>query len=96
MITTETRRESHKKTDKVTRQFVILDTLGNEEMTAREIAYKLHYTDLNAVKPRITELMKLGRIEAVGKKLDSVTNRMVAIYRRTNSTPKDTKGDKIT
>ena len=82
MITAETRRESYKKTDKVTRQFAILEALGSEEMTAREIAQKLHYTDLNAVKPRITELMQLGRLEATGKKLDPLTERKVAIYRR--------------
>lgn len=90
MITAETRRESNRKTDKITRQLMILNALGNEEMTAREIAYKLHFSDLNAVKPRLTELTKLGMIETAGKKYDSVTDRSVAVYRRTE-TAKATK-----
>ena len=84
MITAETRRESNRKTDKTTRQNMILAALGNEEMTAREIAYKLHYTDLNAVKPRLTELMQLGVVEAIGKKYDPLTERNVAVYQRVN------------
>lgn len=91
MITAETRRESNRKTDKITRQLVILEALGNDEMTAREIAYKLHFTDLNAVKPRLTELVKLGKIKTSGKKYDTVTDRNVAVYRRVEDTAKSTK-----
>lgn len=41
------------------------------------------YMDLNAVKPRITELKAAGRIEAVGKAYDDISKRRVAVYKAT-------------
>lgn len=82
-ITMETRRESHQKTEKPKRYDEILTVLTDEkELTAREIAYALGYNDLNAVKPRLTELNRKGVIDAVGKKYDPHTQRNVAVYRR--------------
>ena len=81
MITKETRRESYDKLDPSTRQAVILDAFRRHgDMTARECAKALGYTDLNAVKPRITELCHKGWLEAVGKKLDPTTLRNVAVF----------------
>ena len=82
-ITKETRQEAY-VVRPATRAVEILKVLGYREMTAREIAYELGFTDLNAVKPRLTELKDIGVIEAVGKKLDHITNRNVAIWRRIN------------
>lgn len=81
MITEETRREAYKQRP-ITRQTAILDTLGDKGMTAREIAYAMGFTDLNAVKPRLTELQNDGRVVAVGKTTDSVTGRKVAVWRQ--------------
>lgn len=82
-ITIETRRESHQKTEKPKRYDEILTVLtAGKELTAREIAYALRYSDLNAVKPRLTELCRKGTVEAVGKKYDPLTQRNVAVYRR--------------
>ena len=51
-------------------------------MTARQIAYKLGFSDLNSVKPRLTELVQAGKVEVVEKAYDSNTQRHVAVYRR--------------
>ncbi len=50
-------------------------------MTARQIAYGMGFKDLNAVKPRLSELKAAGRIEAVGKAYDNATKRKVAVYK---------------
>lgn len=85
-ITKQTRFESYCRTDKCNRQKVILETLGNEQLTAREISNRLGYKDLNYVRPRITELLQKGEIFIVGTKMDYQTNRNVAVY----SVQKDT------
>ena len=82
-ITKETRQEAY-VVRPATRAVEILKVLGDREMTAREISYELGFSDLNAVKPRLTELKEIGVIEAVGKKLDHITNRNVAIWRKIN------------
>lgn len=76
--------ESYQKTkpDISTRRKEILRALGIFDMTAREIAYKLNYKDLNAVKPRLTELVQAGLVEVVGKRFDEMTQRKVSVYRR--------------
>lgn len=81
VITSECRTESLKKLDKRSRSMNILGVL-TEPMTAREIAGRLGFTDLNAVKPRLTELRDAGIVEVVGKKTDPVTDRKVSIFRR--------------
>lgn len=82
-ITKQTRQEAY-VVRPATRAVEILKVLGDREMTAREIAYELGFTDLNAVKPRLTELKDLGLVEAVGKKLDHITKRSVAVWRKLN------------
>ncbi|HWS31019.1 MAG TPA: DNA gyrase [Clostridia bacterium] len=67
------------KTDKRSRQQMILGVL-NRPMTAREIAHQLGYYDLNAVKPRITELVQAGTLFEAGSKHDIYTDRNVTIY----------------
>ncbi len=79
-LTIETRNESFKSTDKKSRQKIILNALGNNKLTARQIAYKLGYKDLNYVKPRLTELLQEGTIITKDKEFDPITNRNVAVY----------------
>ena len=69
------------KTDRTKRKQEIL-AAWTGSMTAREIGRKLGYTDLNAVKPRITELVKAGRLVEAGKKYDIVTDRNVTAWRK--------------
>ena len=82
-ITKETRQEAY-VVRPATRAVEILKVLGDREMTAREIAYELGFTDLNAVKPRLTELKDIGVISPVRKQLDLTTKRNVAVWRRSN------------
>jgi len=51
-------------------------------MSAREIGRKLGFSDLNAVKPRITELVAKGELVEAGKKYDVYTDRNVTCWRR--------------
>ena len=80
-ITEITRRESHELVDKQTRKQEILSVWVGE-MTAREVANALGYLDMNAVRPRITELCKEGYLVEVGIKIDPVTGRRVTCWRR--------------
>lgn len=82
-ITQETRRDSHAiiKESRNTRHQEILLALEGR-MTAREIASRLGYRDMNAVRPRITELVELGHVRAVGKKMDTLTDRWVSMFER--------------
>ena len=79
-ITKETRRESFIARPAGERQRAILDVLS-VPMTARQIAKELGFSDLNAVRPRLTE-MTGNQIEVCGKAYDELTMRKVAVYRR--------------
>lgn len=81
VITANCRAESLQKLDKRSRSMNILGVL-TEPMTAREIAGRLGFTDLNAVKPRLTELKDAGLVEVTGTRKDPVTDRTVSIFRR--------------
>ena len=80
-ITKETRFESYITTPTDRRKKLILYVM-TQPMTARQIAYKLGFSDLNAVKPRLTELVKAGKVEVIDKAYDNATKRRVAVYRR--------------
>ena len=77
-----------KKINKEAIHILILEQLGYEAMTAREIATVLykHKKVLEPIRqqvqPRLTELVQDGRIEVCGKRHDSLTDRNVAIYRK--------------
>lgn len=79
-ITNETRFESYIQRP-VTRCDEILAVMGDREMTARQISCEMGYSDLNAVKPRLTELKSEGKVRVVGKAYDSTTKRKVAVWR---------------
>ena len=81
-ITEETRLESYIRTPTSERKQMILTILGDKQMTARMIAYALGFRDLNAVKPRLTELKKEGRVVVVGKAYDEMTDRRVAVFQK--------------
>lgn len=81
-ITEETRLESYISTPTSERKQMILKILGDKQMTARMIAYALGFRDLNAVKPRLTELKKEGRVVVVGKAYDETTERRVAVFQK--------------
>lgn len=79
-ITRQTRQESY-ITRPVTRAVDILNVMGEKEMTAREIAYALGFSERNAAAPRLTEMKKEGLVEVVGKRRDEKTEKNVAVWR---------------
>lgn len=48
-------------------------------LTDREVCERLEYPDMNAVRPRITELIKQGLLREVGHAIDRVTGRKVRL-----------------
>ena len=80
-ITEENRRDAYESRPS-RRQNIILFILGDNEMTARQIAKAIGLTDLNQVKPRLTELMQAGVIDAIRKQRDPITGRNVSVYKR--------------
>jgi len=59
----------------------------NTAMTDREVMLKLGYSDPNAVRPRITELIKRGLIEEFGSKVCVSTRKTVRRVRKINHEP---------
>ena len=87
-ITTETRRDSYHAVRPVAqrRREIILEVLGDKEMTATEIAEALYirgdtpYYERNFAAPRLTELKADGKVKTVGKRFCEKTRRMVAVW----------------
>ena len=88
--TTETRRESYDAitTEPSKRAALILDVLGNKQMTVDEIVYELidrnalSHFDRNFVAPRLTELKEAGTVEVIGKRKSPRTGKNVAVWAR--------------
>lgn len=80
MISTLTRRESHAKVDKFTRKAKILVALQAGPMTARCVMQVLGYSDLNSVRPRLTELVHEGLVVEAGTVWDPISERNVVLY----------------
>lgn len=79
-ITKQTRRAAY-RTRPVTRAREIVKFMGDRELTAREIAYGMGYDDLNAVKPRLSEMKEQGLVEAISKKKCKTTGKTVAVWK---------------
>lgn len=75
-----TRRESHAKVDKFTRKAKILVALQAGPMTARCVMQVLGYSDLNAVRPRLTEPVHDGYVVEAGTVWDPISERKVVLY----------------
>lgn len=89
-ITEQTRRESYEavKPTSESRRKIILEVLGNREMTANEIAQELYeaghtpFYERNFAAPRLTELKEEGKVKTVGKKYCEKTGRKIAVWAR--------------
>lgn len=89
MITQQTRQLSFNdiQEKKKIRYEQILDRLKNREMTAKEIAVELFdlglipSTERNYTAPRLTELVKMGKVVVVDKKECKWTGKQVAVYK---------------
>lgn len=88
--TKETRRESYETVlPKVKeRARLILETLGNREMTVSEITEelvssgKIPYFNRNYVAPRLTELKDMGIVETVGRRKSTRSDATEAVWAR--------------
>ena len=86
-IAKETRHESYEtvKPSIMRRHAIILEILGNNEMTATEIAEILYirgitpFYERNFAAPRLTELKAKGKVETVGKRLCEKTGRKISV-----------------
>lgn len=86
--TLETRAEANESVDKQKRYKQIIEILSenNEPMTAKEIAvemYKRGYTptsERNFASPRITELLRTGVLDCLGKKKCEYSGKSVSVF----------------
>lgn len=79
---------AEKQVNKQKRYREILECLGNNEMTAKEISNEMYLkgyiptNERNFTSPRITELLIKGVLEEVGSKKCSWTGKTVTIFKR--------------
>lgn len=78
----QTRLESYITRPQKTRKQQILEILGDREMTARMILKRMKHTDMNFVRPRLTEMVKDGILEICGSAFDKETDKNTVMYRR--------------
>ena len=88
ITTLETRKESYDKVDKRKRYREIIEILQETKrpMTAKEISVAMYHkgytptSERNFSSPRITELLKNGTLDIVGKKRCKFTGKTVSVY----------------
>lgn len=87
-ITIETRRESNEKIDKKAREEQVLEILSDgQERTARQIAFEMqergfiNNAERNNASPRLSKLLEKRKVVIVGKEIDKITGKKVAVFR---------------
>jgi hypothetical protein len=86
--TLETRHEANESVDRQRRYEQILECLGKNEMTAKEISNEMYMrgyiptNERNFTAPRLNELAHEGIVEPIGKKKCQWTNKMVSVFKR--------------
>lgn len=84
----ETRNESNIKVSRQKRYAQILEILSSntEPMSAKEISVEMFnkgyipIAERNYSAPRLNELLKMGKVDCVGKKICSYTGHSVGIF----------------
>lgn len=86
--TIQTRRESNEKVNKKVREQQVLEILSDGiERTAREVAFEMcergftNTVERNNASPRLTSLLEQRKVIIVGKALDTVTGKRVAVFK---------------
>ncbi len=54
---------------------------GARGVSDRQVMEALHFSDMNSVRPRITELIKSGQLEECGSVIDPSTGKRVRLVR---------------
>jgi hypothetical protein len=86
--TLENRNFANLEVDKNKRYQQIIECLGTNEMTAKEIANEMYMRGMiptnerNFTSPRITEMLQDGILEIAGKKKCEWTGKSVTMFRR--------------
>ena len=78
---------SNHDTDKETRNKEILsvfNSISHLKLTDREVMERLNYKDMNAVRPRISEMIRKGILMEVGTIRDPLTKRKVRFVELAN------------
>lgn len=84
----ETKIDSYNQIDAKQRQEQVLEILGDEMLTAKEIAVRMYekgYTnndDRNNASPRLNELLNQDLVEIYGKKTCEYSGKTVAVFRK--------------
>ncbi len=84
----ETKIDSFNQIDAKQRQEQVLEVLGDETLTAKEIAVRMYekgYTnndDRNNASPRLNELLNQDLVEIYGKKTCEYSGKTVAVFRK--------------
>lgn len=84
----ETKIDSYNQIDAKQRQEQVLEVLGDETLTAKEIAVRMYekgYTnndDRNNASPRLNELLNQDLVEIYGKKTCEYSGKTVAVFRK--------------
>lgn len=84
----ETKIDSYNQIDTKQRQEQVLEVLGDEILTAKEIAVRMYekgYTnndDRNNASPRLNELLNQDLVEIYGKKTCEYSGKTVAVFRK--------------
>lgn len=93
----ETKVDSYNQIDTKQRQSQVLEVLGDEILTAKEIAIRMYekgYTnndDRNNASPRLNELVNLGLVVIYGKKKCEFSGKTVAVFKKVKSEENDYK-----
>ena len=87
--TAQTRAEANMTVDKKARENQVLEILADGlERTARQVAFEMYergFTndrERNNASARLTRQLEDRKVVVVGKALDSITGKKVAIYRK--------------
>ncbi|MBR2744919.1 MAG: hypothetical protein IKE01_06480 [Clostridia bacterium] len=87
-ITMHTRRESNEKINKHIREQQVMEILSDGiERTAREVAFEMcergftNTPERNNASPRLTSLLEQRKVIIVGKTMDHITGKNVAVYK---------------
>mgnify|MGYP003676580045 FL=1 len=72
-------REDKLKLSKRAKHIFILFSMCSRPWTDRQVLNKLEYFEMNQVRPRITELIKAGLLEEVGKTKCDFTGKTVRL-----------------
>lgn len=88
-VTRETRAEglAHARAHLTPRMMLIIGALRDGPKTAAEVADKLGFRDLNAVRPRLHELEKLEVVRVIGKRANPRSGINNAIYELIEKAP---------